>query len=212
MIKSQVPSSYTCPLHCLAVLLYKSPALSVCPGSKPKAWTRKLYMTSKDRIGRKLEVWTLLEKGRGRLGVGVAQQFRTCLLCAGPEFSPSTTRREKNKSQAWSHTPLILHLRARDRWISEFEATLLYMVTRSVRVAKWDPVSLNLPHPKNAEILIWMRIAVLGYSWQTSNKTREGNVFIIYFPLQKWILFLKTRSHLLVWNSQEIHLPLSPKY
>lgn len=145
MIKSQVSSSCTCPLHCLAVLLCKSPALSVCPGSEPNVWTRKLYMTSKDRTGRKPEVWMLLEKGPGRLGVGVAQRFRTCLLCEGPGFSPQHHQKWKKKSQAWLHTPLILHLRARDRWISEFEATLLYMVTRSVRVAKWDPVSLNLP-------------------------------------------------------------------
>jgi hypothetical protein len=47
-------------------------------------------------------------------------------------------------SQAWWHTPLIPHSGGRGRWISEFEASLLYKVSsRTARATQRNPVSKN---------------------------------------------------------------------
>jgi hypothetical protein len=46
--------------------------------------------------------------------------------------------------QAWWHTPLIPALGGRGRWISEFEASLVYRVSfRTARATQRNPVSKN---------------------------------------------------------------------
>jgi hypothetical protein len=48
----------------------------------------------------------------------------------------------KKTGRAWWRTPLIKHLRGRGRWISEFEASLVYKVSsRTASAIQRNPVS-----------------------------------------------------------------------
>jgi hypothetical protein len=74
--------------------------------------------------------------------------------------------KEIPSSRVWWHPPLIPHLGGRGRWISEFEASLVYRVSsRTARTTEKNPVSKK----QNKVALVMVSV----YSSKTLTKT-EG--------------------------------------